>query len=618
MITSDAEKPSPDDADHACGFPLICRPRWLQRFATARSFLIVYCLLGIIQTMSFMYFNITLTTLERRFKMRSGTTGWVLSGNEISQILLSLVLSYAGGTRHRPRWIAGGALMSALSCFILALPHFIFGAGEEALQLTREYVEGRSAAAAAVTNITAASSSAIVVPEMHSLCRWSSTPVEANATLFLTPRDFNAVELAEPEPYSIVPLVLIFASQFVLGIGTTMFYTLGTSYLDDGVPKSDTPMTLAYACTFRVFGMVLGFGLINVALRMYIDPWRTPLIDEHDPRWMGAWWFGWLLLGGGMLMTAVLIGMFPKVMPPAKQKQITTQKEQEHSNGNNGYRTVPLQEIHRKQSDVCPSIAVEDADVEDTFSVALMRLLRNKLLMYNNLANIFYILGNTISFTYIAKYMEVLFHRDSANATKISGPITILSMMIGFLLSGWLITRYRPATRKILMWNLVVGVFGLAGFASNLWLQCAPQSVIGSVPALRSIGTPCNQRCDCDAVPFSPVCDERTGRTYYSPCHAGCVEWSDAERVYGRCGCLEGLDDDEVYDERLNATTERSMKQSNGGDEERIDDLYRLIPGPCAAGCAGALLAYTIISCVINWLGASARISNILLSFRCV
>lgn len=29
---------------------------------------------------------------------------------------------------------------SALSCFILAWPHFLYGAGEEAYQLTEEYV----------------------------------------------------------------------------------------------------------------------------------------------------------------------------------------------------------------------------------------------------------------------------------------------------------------------------------------------------------------------------------------------------------------------------------------------------------------------------------------------
>lgn len=65
--------------------------------------------------------------------------GIIISGNEISQIMLSLILSYYGGQRNRPRWISCGVIFCALSCFILALPHFIYGPGDDALQLTQEY-----------------------------------------------------------------------------------------------------------------------------------------------------------------------------------------------------------------------------------------------------------------------------------------------------------------------------------------------------------------------------------------------------------------------------------------------------------------------------------------------
>lgn len=69
------------------------------------------------------------------------SSGIVLSGNEISQILLSLILSYIGGQRNRPRWIAWGIVLCGVSCFILVLPHFIYGAGHDVLQLTKEYQE---------------------------------------------------------------------------------------------------------------------------------------------------------------------------------------------------------------------------------------------------------------------------------------------------------------------------------------------------------------------------------------------------------------------------------------------------------------------------------------------
>lgn len=64
-----------------------------------------------------------------------------MSGNEMSQIFLSLFLAYKGGKGNRPVWIAWGVLFSSLSCFILSLPHFIYGPGNNALALTEEFLD---------------------------------------------------------------------------------------------------------------------------------------------------------------------------------------------------------------------------------------------------------------------------------------------------------------------------------------------------------------------------------------------------------------------------------------------------------------------------------------------
>lgn len=62
-----------------------------------------------------------------------------MTGNEMSQIIFSLILAYYGGRGHRPRWMAAGVLISAASCFVLAAPHFFYGPGNDMLSLTEEY-----------------------------------------------------------------------------------------------------------------------------------------------------------------------------------------------------------------------------------------------------------------------------------------------------------------------------------------------------------------------------------------------------------------------------------------------------------------------------------------------
>lgn len=51
------------------------RPKWLQQFANSRWFMMVYGLLGTVQAMGYLYFVVTLTTIEKRFKIPSQTTG---------------------------------------------------------------------------------------------------------------------------------------------------------------------------------------------------------------------------------------------------------------------------------------------------------------------------------------------------------------------------------------------------------------------------------------------------------------------------------------------------------------------------------------------------------------
>lgn len=62
----------------ACGFSF-WHPRWLQKFANLRWYMIVWGLLGTVQGIGFLYIVITLTTIEKRFKIPSQTTG----GNDL-------------------------------------------------------------------------------------------------------------------------------------------------------------------------------------------------------------------------------------------------------------------------------------------------------------------------------------------------------------------------------------------------------------------------------------------------------------------------------------------------------------------------------------------------------
>lgn len=116
----------------------VSRNSCLQKCASKKWLVITYGLLSLVFASAGSYFSGTITTLERRFKIPSKNLGLISTGNDISSLILSAFISYYGGKKHRPRLIGLGLFLIACHCLINASPHFLFGAGSEAIALTRQ------------------------------------------------------------------------------------------------------------------------------------------------------------------------------------------------------------------------------------------------------------------------------------------------------------------------------------------------------------------------------------------------------------------------------------------------------------------------------------------------
>ncbi|KAL3200623.1 hypothetical protein MRX96_012905 [Rhipicephalus microplus] len=85
------------DAGGTCGWGCL-RPRWLQRFRTPPWVLFFLCWAGFLQGLIVNGFvNVVITTIERRFQLRSSESGLVASGYDIASFVLLAPISYFGG-----------------------------------------------------------------------------------------------------------------------------------------------------------------------------------------------------------------------------------------------------------------------------------------------------------------------------------------------------------------------------------------------------------------------------------------------------------------------------------------------------------------------------------------
>lgn len=70
-----------------------------------------------------------ITTIEKRFGLRSSQTGLVASGYDIASFFVLVPVTYFGGRSNasKPRFIGIGMIVMGLGSLVFSLPHFLVG-----------------------------------------------------------------------------------------------------------------------------------------------------------------------------------------------------------------------------------------------------------------------------------------------------------------------------------------------------------------------------------------------------------------------------------------------------------------------------------------------------------
>lgn len=75
---------------------------------------------------------------------------------------------------------------------------------------------------------------------------------------------------------------------------------------------------------FAAIGPVIGFILVAKTTALYVDFDRVPAKDipalhQYDPRWIGAWWLGFPVFSIVLIVAAIPMFFYPKMMRPVHQ-----------------------------------------------------------------------------------------------------------------------------------------------------------------------------------------------------------------------------------------------------------------------------------------------------------
>ncbi|GIY61152.1 solute carrier organic anion transporter family member 2B1 [Caerostris extrusa] len=287
------------DPDTVCGIGCF-KPKWIQPYATAKVYLILYSIIGILSGSYYSYLIGALSTLEKRFAFKSKTSGVIMTLDEITPVVLGVFVGYFGGKTHRPRMVAFGMLLSTICCFVSALPYFIYGPG---------------------THL-------------------SFSDVKNKTGLELCDQNMNENSSCDSDsrPRTLVPVLFLMFGSFLKGFGNLAYYSIGLAYMDDNAKKKNTPMYFAVAFALRLLGPMVGFLMSSFFLKYYENPFRIrvnfrsalfsyqtdhqivvvdPGFPPEDPRWIGCWWMGFLVQGILLFIFTAPIALFPRRLPGA-------------------------------------------------------------------------------------------------------------------------------------------------------------------------------------------------------------------------------------------------------------------------------------------------------------
>ncbi|XP_038051582.1 solute carrier organic anion transporter family member 3A1-like [Patiria miniata] len=580
-----------EDAHAQCGLGAL-RCRCLQVFAHPNAYVLLVGLM-FMSTIGAngVYVAGVISTIEKRFQLKSSESALLLSFNDVSSLSGVLFVAHFGGRSHRPRIIGISCLLVALGSFLNALPQFIY--------------DNPALDEIFVTNVNQSEQNAgTLLYEKDFTCN-----AQANAT----PCTAEEIEASGSQLAKTWPIIL---GQLLSGVGTSAIIPLSVTYVDDAVEKAILPIYMALMFLPMAITPLFGFAISGYCLSLFVDFYKTDVselgLTPRDPQWQGAWWLGFIIYGCLLCLIAVPFFFFPRKLRKPKTyffglhmpdccKTMIGRGPGRGGRGEGGVAMAQIATHHKKHEGQPILVALKE------FVASLWRLLTNPIFMTSLMGYCMLVIAFSGFGFFCAKYMQYQFGISPVRAGLLLGFTVMPGSLIGIMLGGVVSSRAAGSQRGYAKLTIGVQVLCVLGYGSMMALGCPNIDIAGLTTQYGAGGhvtgnnldvfSSCNMDCSCEKGVYSPVCGS-DNITYVTACFAGCKAVGKDEddiTIYEGCTCI-------------NQTGHSSLNEPASGSA---------FQGACASNC-DLLLPFIIILGVTTALSSMSFNPTFMMKFRSV
>uniref|UniRef100_A0A3Q1ASV2 Solute carrier organic anion transporter family member n=1 Tax=Amphiprion ocellaris TaxID=80972 RepID=A0A3Q1ASV2_AMPOC len=469
-----------------------------KRISTLKLFIMALSFAYFSKALTGTYMKSSITQIERRFDLSSTHIGLIDGSFEMGNLLFLAVVSHFGAKLHRPRLIAVGCFLMAVGAFLTGLTHFFMDTTASTEPTITDYIATKK-------NV------------MYVVCHFAACVRESGSNMW----------------------IYVFLGNALRGIGETPVTPLGISYIDDFAKAENSPFYIACLQTITLLGPMFGFLLGSYCAKLYVDIGYVDMdsvtITPKDARWVGAWWMGFLVSSGLLLISSIPFWFLPRSLPKQEGEEVKAAPTRETVDGTED----PLNSNHN----------LNLTKIAKGFLPSLKRLLGTPayfLLLCGSILKFNSFIG---LLTFKAKYMEQQFGQSASRANFLIGVLNLPAVAVGIFLGGLLMKRYKLSVVSGAQLSFATSFMAYLLLLLQFGTKCDNIPVAGLTISYNGtqgmsyngemLFSECNRDCACSAEEWDPVCAD-SGITYISPCMAGCLGSSGYGKntVFHNCSCV--------------------------------------------------------------------------------